>query len=63
MKILIATSEFAPLASTGDLGNHVRTLALELKRLGHEVSVAIHSTDRFVKAGSPSSQDRNSRCP
>jgi starch synthase len=41
MKILIATSEFAPLASTGDLGNHVRTLALELKRLGHEVSVAI----------------------
>jgi starch synthase len=40
MKILIATSEFAPLASTGDLGDHVRTLALELKRLGHEVSVA-----------------------
>jgi starch synthase len=41
MKILMATSEFAPLASTGDVGDHVRTLALELKRLGHEVSVVI----------------------
>jgi starch synthase len=41
MKILMATSEFAPEASTGELGEHVRTLALELKRLGHEVSVAI----------------------
>jgi starch synthase len=41
MKILMATSEFAPLASTGNLGDCVRTLALELKRLGHEVSVAI----------------------
>jgi starch synthase len=41
MKILMATSEFAPLASTGELGEHVRTLALELKRLGHDVSVAI----------------------
>ena len=41
MKILMATSEFAPLASTGEIGDHVRTLALELKRLGHEVSVAV----------------------
>jgi starch synthase len=41
MKILMATSEFAPFASTGEIGDHVRTLALELKRLGHEVSVAI----------------------
>jgi starch synthase len=41
MKILMATSEFTPLASTGDVGDHVRTLALELKRLGHEVSVVI----------------------
>ena len=41
MKILMATSEFAPLASTGAVGDHVRTLALELRRLGHEVSVAI----------------------
>jgi starch synthase len=41
MKILMATSEFAPLASTGDLGEHVRTLALELKRLGHDVCVAV----------------------
>jgi starch synthase len=41
MKILMATSEFTPLASTGEVGDHVRTLALELKRLGHEVSVVI----------------------
>jgi starch synthase len=41
MKILMATSEFAPLASTGEIGEDVRTLALELKRLGHEVSVAV----------------------
>jgi starch synthase len=41
MKILMATSEFAPLASTGALGETVRTLAIELKRLGHEVSVAM----------------------
>ena len=41
MKILMATSEFAPLASTGNLGETVRTLAVELKRLGHDVSVAM----------------------
>jgi starch synthase len=41
MKILIATSEFAPLASTGSLGETVRTLAVELKGLGHDVSVAM----------------------
>lgn len=41
MKILMATSEFAPLASTGALGETVRTLAVELKRLGHDVSVAM----------------------
>jgi starch synthase len=41
MKILMATSEFAPLASTGALGETVRTLAVELKRLGHEVIVAM----------------------
>ena len=41
MKILMATSEFAPLASTGNLGETVRTLAVELKRLGHDVSIAM----------------------
>jgi starch synthase len=41
MKILMATSEFAPLASTGALGETVRTLAVELKRLGHDVSVVM----------------------
>jgi starch synthase len=41
MKILMATSEFSPLASTGDLGDQVGVLAAELKRLGHDVSVII----------------------
>jgi starch synthase len=41
MKILMATSEFSPLASTGDLGDQVGVLAAELKRLGHDVSVVI----------------------
>jgi starch synthase len=41
MKILMATSEFAPLASTGSLGETVQTLAIELKRLGHDVSVVM----------------------
>jgi starch synthase len=41
MKILMATSEFSPLGSTGDLGDQVRTLAIELKKLGHDVSVVM----------------------
>jgi starch synthase len=41
MKILMATSEFSPLASTGDLGDQVGILATELKRLGHDVSVVM----------------------
>jgi starch synthase len=41
MKILMATGEFAPLASAGELGGQVRTLAVELKKLGHDVSVVI----------------------
>jgi starch synthase len=41
MKILMATSEFSPLGSTGDLGDQVRTLTIELKRLGHDVSIVM----------------------
>jgi starch synthase len=41
MKILMATSEFSPLGSTGDLGDQVRILTTELKKLGHEVSVVM----------------------
>jgi starch synthase len=41
MKILMATSEFSPLASTGDLGDQVGILAAELKRLGHDISVVM----------------------
>ena len=41
MKILMATSEFSPLASTGELGDQVGILATELKRLGHDVSVVM----------------------
>jgi starch synthase len=41
MKILMATSEFSPLGSTGDLGDDIGILATELKKLGHDVSVAM----------------------
>jgi starch synthase len=41
MKILMATSEFSPLGSTGDLGDQIRILAVELKRQGHDVSVVM----------------------
>jgi starch synthase len=41
MKILMATSEFSPFASTGDLGGQVGILAAELKRFGHDVSVVM----------------------
>jgi starch synthase len=41
MKILMATSEFSPLGSTGDLGDQIRILSTELKRLGHDVSVVM----------------------
>jgi len=41
MKILMATSEFSPLASTGDLGDQVGVLAAELKRFGHDVRVVM----------------------
>jgi starch synthase len=41
MKILMATSEFSPLGSTGDLGDQVHILTAELNRLGHDVSVVM----------------------
>ena len=41
MNILMATSEFSPLGSTGELGDQVNTLTIELKRLGHDVSVVM----------------------
>jgi starch synthase len=41
MKILMATSEFSPLGSTGDLGDQVKILTIELKRRGHDVSVVM----------------------
>jgi starch synthase len=41
MKILMATSEFAPLVSSGDLGEQVAKLMAELRKLGHDVSVVL----------------------
>jgi starch synthase len=41
MKILMATSEFSPLGSTGDLGEEIRILTVELRKLGHDVSVVM----------------------
>ena len=41
MKIIMASSELVPFAYTGQLGNNVRTLAVELKKAGHDVSVVL----------------------
>jgi starch synthase len=41
MKILVASSEFTPLARTGGLADAVSELTAELLRLGHEVSAVI----------------------
>ncbi|HWB60720.1 MAG TPA: glycogen synthase GlgA [Chthoniobacteraceae bacterium] len=41
MKILMATSEMAPLARSGGLGDVLETLPSELQKRGHEVSVAL----------------------
>jgi len=41
VKLLVATPEFAPLASTGGLGNAVAGLTRALLRHGHEITVAL----------------------
>jgi len=41
VKLLVATPEFAPLASTGGLGNAVAGLTQALLERGHEVTVAL----------------------
>src|SRR5579862_7668094 len=41
MKILMASSEMAPLARSGGLGDVLETLPAELQKRGHEVSVAL----------------------
>lgn len=41
MKILLASSEMAPLARTGGLGDVLEALPAELDRRGHEVSVVL----------------------
>ncbi|MBV9492402.1 MAG: glycogen/starch synthase [Verrucomicrobia bacterium] len=41
MKIIMASSELIPFAYSGDLGKNVRTLAVELKNAGHDVSVVL----------------------
>ncbi|MEI8343172.1 MAG: glycogen synthase GlgA [Verrucomicrobiota bacterium] len=41
MRILMASSEMAPLARTGGLGDVLGTLPAELQALGHEVSVVL----------------------
>jgi starch synthase len=54
MKILMATSEFAPLVSTGDLGEQVAKLTAELRKLGHDVSVVL-PLYRSIRATEPKS--------
>jgi len=41
VNILMATSEMAPLAQTGGLGDVLQALPLELSRQGHEISVVL----------------------
>ncbi len=41
MNVLIAASELAPYASTGESGNSIRSLATELRDQGNEVSVVL----------------------
>jgi len=41
MKILMASTEMAPLARTGGLGDVIEALSLELQKRGHEVSVVL----------------------
>ncbi len=41
MKILMASSEMAPLVRTGGLGDVLETLPVEIQHLGHEVSVVL----------------------
>lgn len=41
MKILMASTEMAPLARTGGLGDVIEALSMELNRHGHEVSVVL----------------------
>ncbi|MBV9672452.1 MAG: glycogen/starch synthase [Verrucomicrobia bacterium] len=47
----MATCEFAPFAKTGDLGDQIRTLALELTRLGHDITIVMPFF-RSVREGS-----------
>jgi starch synthase len=53
MKIIMASSELAPYAATGTLGNHVRTLAVELRRAGHDVSVVLPCYRSVREGGFP----------
>jgi starch synthase len=49
--ILIVSSEFAPLAATGGLGDMVAALAASLKRRGHDVRVALPLYSRVRREG------------
>lgn len=49
--ILMVTSEFSPLASTGGLGDMVSALALGLKRRGHDVRVVLPLYGRIRQGG------------
>ena len=41
MKILMAASEMAPFARTGEFADEMLALAAHLREAGHEVSVAL----------------------
>lgn len=51
MKILMASSEMAPLARSGGLGDVLEALPAELQKRGHEVSVALPFYRSIREAG------------
>lgn len=53
MKLLVATPEFAPLATTGGLGNAIAGLASALHDRGHDVTVALPRYSAIDVAATP----------
>ncbi len=53
MKLLMAASEFSPLARTGGLGEAVAGIANAMARLGHDVTVAMPAYRHLRELGTP----------
>lgn len=53
MKLLLAATEFSPLARTGGLGEAVAGIAHAMTRLGHEVTVVLPAYRHLAELGTP----------